>query len=381
MRGLKKLLTAVVACGLIYSCSSDSESKTNSKQQKDNYKIVGYVAGWKNTDYSTFDPNKFTHINYAFANIVNGKVVCERKCDTIELPKLISFKKQNPELKILISVGGWVWSDHFSDVALTAESRSVFVKSAIDFVRYWKVDGVDLDWEYPGQLGEDNVFRPEDKDNFNLLLKDLREALDKESKLQKRKEKLLLTIATGADQPYIDNTKMAIAQKYLDFINIMTYDFYNGFHNTTGLHNNLYDIKGRTKDNSCVQSVDRHINAGIPAEKLVLGLPFYGRQWTGVKSTENNGLFQDAESVGTIIPYGKFKKFIGTPEYKKIIHPDGKTPFLWNEKERTLISYDDEQSLKLKIDYMKKKGMGGVMYWEYNNDNGNELLDVVNKYL
>ncbi len=379
MRSISKLLSVALAIGVMCSCVMSNSEKSKSDKTSNDYKVIGYVAGWKGTEFKTFDPNKFTHINYAFANIVDGKVVCQKDFDTLTIPKLIACKKQNPDLKILISVGGWVWSDHFSDVALTKESRAKFVKSSIDFINYWEFDGVDLDWEYPGQLGEDNVFRPEDKINFNLLLSDLRIALDYESEKQNRKDKFLLTIATGADQAYIDNTIMAEAQKYLDFINIMTYDFYNGIHKTTGFHSNLYSVNSRPSDNSCVQSVERHIKAGIPADKLVLGLPFYGRRWTGVVSNKTNGVNQKAESVGAIFPYSEISKILKDPANKKFRDQETKSPYIWNSKAGVFISYDDKESLKLKIEYMKKLGLGGVMFWEYNNDNVTELLDVIDK--
>jgi chitinase len=344
-------------------------------------KIVGYVAGWKPTDFDSFDANKFTHINYAFANIVNGEVACEMAHDTTTIAKLHVLKKQNPNLKFLISVGGWVWSNHFSDVALTAESRAKFTKSAIEFIKFFKFDGVDLDWEYPGQRGEDNTFRAEDKQNFTLLLKDLREALDKESKAQNRKDNYLLTIATGADDNYIKHTELGECQKYLDFINIMTYDYYSGYASTTGHHSNFDVAKEMPNDNSGIKSVERHIKAGVPAHKLIMGLPFYGRRWKSVLSSENNGKYQKTNSTGQIVSYKEIVQLIKNTDYSQYWDENAKAPFLFNKKDSIFISYDDKKSIFIKYDYIKKMGLGGFMYWEYNNDNGNELLDAVNEVI
>ena len=165
----------------------------------------------------------------------------------------------NKNLKILISIGGWSWSKNFSDAALTEASREKFTNSAVAFMQKHQIDGIDLDWEYPGLVGDGNVYRAEDRENFTTLLKVIREKLDA---ISTQDNKFLLTIATGAFQDYLDHTNMKEAHQYLDFINIMTYDFHTGGSRKTGHHANL---KISTSDNNTYQrnaitAVDQHLN-------------------------------------------------------------------------------------------------------------------------
>jgi len=131
-----------------------------------NHVIIGYVMGSRVQDFEQMQGDKLTHINYAFANIQDGRIVEGNPSDSVNFLSLQTLRTKYPHLKLLVSVGGWSWSDHFSDAALTGESQERFAQSALEFMLKYKLDGVDLDWEYPGQLGEDNVFRPEDKQNF-----------------------------------------------------------------------------------------------------------------------------------------------------------------------------------------------------------------------
>ena len=170
------------------------------------------------------DAHALDRINYAFANIEDGRMVAGFAHDTENLALLTALKQQNPSLTVLISVGGWLWSTHFSDVALTEQSRQVFIQSAMDFINLHGLDGLDVDWEYPGMAGSSHAFRSEDKQNFTLLLKEIRVRFDKES--ARTHKRLYLTIAAGADSDYLYHTEMAKAQRYVDTVNLMTYDYY-----------------------------------------------------------------------------------------------------------------------------------------------------------
>lgn len=338
-------------------------------------KIIGYAAGYEDYDFSKIDANKMTHINFAFANIVDGKAAFELKTDAAKIATLIGLKKQNPDLKVLYSVGGWVWSDQFSTMAAYDDSRQKFAQSCVELLKKHDFDGVDLDWEYPGQRAEDNDFRPSDKDNFTLLLGEIRRALDAQG--EKDKTHYLLTIATGADQPYIDHTNLGEAHQHLDFINIMGYDFYQGWMFQTGHHGNLYPSDHeKYGGNSGVEAVDRHIQAGVPVEKLVLGIPFYGRQWKQVEPTETP-LYASAREGGYIIPYWEILENAKSGNYKKMYDESAKASYLWNPTEHIFISYDTPEDIKLKAEYIKEKGLGGAMFWEYSLDKDQELLNAL----
>jgi chitinase len=368
-------LSALAGLLLVFSCNTQAPK---AKQ----HRVIGYVAGYRNFDFTKIDAKKLTHINYAFANVINGEVMFDTtnidntSLKTDDLKALFALKEQNPDLKILVSVGGWVWSGNFSDAALTNEAREKFAHSAAQFVKEYQLDGIDIDWEYPNQSGAGNIHRVEDIENFTLLMKAVREALDALGKPDNTH--YLLTIATGADEAFIENTRLGEAQKYLDFINIMTYDFYNGWHSTTGHHSNLHPSANPNLDkNNVLNAVDLHLGAGVPASKLNLGIPFYGRKWIGVKSKQNNGLFQDAESVGHIEFYHQIAPVINQDGYTRYWDEQAQVPYLWNPDSAIFISYEDSVSIALKVQYLKDKGLSGVMFWEYSDDYQGELLDVL----
>ncbi|MCB0851939.1 MAG: glycoside hydrolase family 18 protein, partial [Bacteroidetes bacterium] len=362
---------------LMLSCGLSSEN-TRRATHPENLKIVAYV-GRSAIDDMQIQAQKITHINFAFANIIDGRVVEGRPGDSTYFDRLIALKRQNPNLKILCSVGGWSWSKEFSDAALTFESRERLARSAVNFMIRHDLDGLDLDWEYPGLPGDKNPHRPEDKENFTALLKSIREKLDKLS-VQNQKEKndyYLLTIATGAFQAYLDHTDMRTAHQYLDFINIMSYDFYTSGAKTTGHHTNLSPSYHNLTDYSmyAIKAVEQHINAGIPHQKLVLGTAFYGRGWEGVTPI-NNGLYQEYSGSGLSYSYARLSaEYINKNGFVRYWDDGAEAPYLWNDSTRTFITYDNPESLSLKADYVIEKGLGGVMFWEYSHDPSGVLLN------
>ncbi|WP_433963822.1 glycoside hydrolase family 18 protein [Tunturiibacter gelidiferens] len=182
---------------------------------------------------------KLTRINYAFANLQNGQIVEGFAHDAENFAALNALKHDNPSLTILVSVGGWTWSGDFSDMALTEQSRKIFIDSAVKFVEKYQLDGLDIDWEYPGMPGDNHRFRPEDKQNYTLLLKELKSRFDHEEKSLHRH--LLTSIATGASTEFLEHTEMGKVQKYVDTVNLMSYDYYvPSWDKTTGHHAPLF---------------------------------------------------------------------------------------------------------------------------------------------
>ncbi len=320
--------------------------------------------------------DKLTHINYAFADVKDGRMVEGSARDAENLKLLANLRRQHPHLQILISVGGWTWSNNFSDAALTAETRRRFTESAIAFVRRHDIDGVDIDWEYPGLRGNNNVHRLEDKENFTALMKDLRDALDAEGRLRNRR--YLLTFAAGAFPDFIATTEMDKVQAVVDFVNLMTYDFRTS-DPIAGHHANLYLHPADTKKRSVDSAVRAFIAAGVPPAKIVMGVPFYGRAWAGIQG-EGTGLYQPgsrpAERIDTT--YGAMSTtLIDRGGFARIWDSQAQAPYLWNEDTRTFISYDDPESLGLKSAYIREHGLGGVMFWEYYGDKTGALLDTL----
>jgi chitinase len=364
-----KLSFLLVLSIAIASCSSGKkEAETSSPKE---YKVIGYIAGWKGVDPDKIDVEKLTHINYAFANVIDGAVIegeGRAEQDRENLIKLNSLKAKNPDLKILISIGGWTWSKGFSDAVLTEDSRKKFTDSAIDYLIRHQLDGLDFDWEYPGYPGDDNVYREEDRENFVLMLKSVREALDSLGKLNNTY--YLNTIATGGFKEYVDVNDLREAQKYLDFINIMTYDFTGVGNPMTGHHANLttVELDGRSAENSVIQ----HVAAGVPIEKLVMGIAFYGKMWKSV-NPKNFGLFQPAIGFRNF-PFKDIEVFLEDQDYSKKWDSLSNASFLWNEKDSIFVSYESPESILQKIKFIKNKGMGGVMFWEYHEDSESRTL-------
>lgn len=355
----------------------------NGKEGKEaRYCVIGYVFCEENLlDPGTIDSEKLTHINYAFADIRGGKMVEGFSHDKENLAVLLGLKNTNPELKVLVSVGGWTWSGAFSDMCLTQESRGIFIDSAVDFLVRHNLDGLDIDWEYPGLPGYGNTHRPEDRENFTLLLRECRKRLDKEGK--KLGKYLLLTAAVGAFPDFLAHTEMRKAADFLDLVNLMTYDFAEAEAEADPLsthHANLYANPDAPKALSAADMVNAFIKEGVPPEKLVLGVPFYGRAWGEVKD-ENNGLFQPGKPVRINTGFRSISgKHLKDPEFTRFWDEKALAPYLWNGKKHIFISYEDSESLALKCRFVKKEGIRGVMFWAYGADGG-ELLEVIHENL
>jgi chitinase len=343
-------------------------------------KVVGYYAAW--AAYYGYYPNqidatKLTHINYAFANIGSDLKLTlgYPDIDQNNIKLLNSLKLNNPNLKTLISVGGWSWSGRFSDAALTDASRTAFADSCVSFITTYGFDGVDLDWEYPVSGGmTTNAKRPEDKQNFTLLLQKIRQKLDERGAIDNKH--YLLTIAGGADRSYVNNVEMSKIAAYLDYAMIMTYDMHGMWDSYTDLHAPLYDntdVSPQYKG-SIDSSVNAWISASFPSEKLVLGVPFYGYIYSSVTNA-NNGLYQTYAGANSISYQLIKQNYLSNTGYTRHFHSQSMVPWLFNGS--VFISYEDSQSISYKTDYIKTKNLGGAMMWELSQDPSGELLDAV----
>lgn len=375
-------------------------------------KIVGYFVEWgiygRNYNVTDIPADKLNVINYAFANISPaGEVVIYDSWAAIEkafpgdswekMPRgnfnqLRKLKEKHPHLVTMISVGGWTLSGRFSDVALTTQSRAKFAQSAVDFMVTHGFDGVDLDWEYPVGGGlESNVYRPEDKRNYTLLLQELRRLLDARGAQDGRK--YYLTIAAPAGDDKIRNIEPAGIAAACDWINIMTYDFAGGWEKKTGHQAPMFSPEGRGAANpSTLWTVDgavrQFLEAGVDPKKLVVGVPFYGRGWSGVAST-NGGIGQ----LSTGLPQGSYEP--GVYDYKDLVSLVQSNPQVYQVFEDTnaeatflhapaqnglWISFDDTEIVKRKVDYIQDLGLGGAMFWELSGDTkdpSTSLLEVL----
>lgn len=352
-------------------------------QRPPRYRVIAYVFGGR-ADYQRIGAHKLTHINYAFGLVSpDGEVVLSDPDGPGHLAQLQALKARNPRLKIILSVGGW-GADNFSDAALTDASRETFAASAMALMKRYALDGIDLDWEYPGQPGPGIKFRAEDKQNFTLMLRTMRRHLDTLSDERRRVgyDRYTLSIASSAGD-YFEHTEMGKLHVDLDWINIMTYDFVGSWSETTGHHAGLYESKANPQPSvSADRFVRQHLEAGIPRRKLVLGAAFYGRAWTGVEA-ENTGLYQPyTKSVDDEFPFSRLLlEFVDKQGFRRHWDRSVRAPFLWNSESGTFITYDDPESLREKTRFVKQQRLGGMMFWEYSHDPEEILLDVLHHNL
>jgi chitinase len=346
-------------------------------QAKATHRLVGYVAGWEVP--KPIAAEKLTAINYAFAHIVDGEVTLDQAGAADFLTRLRALKARNPALNILVSVGGW-GADGFSDAALSEASRTRFAQSAADLIAQQHLDGIDLDWEYPGLAGPGIRHRNEDRQNFPLLLAAIRQALDAlppRPPLRPANNHYLITAAL-ADGEFVAHVDLGRVADQLDWVNLMTYDFHNSLTKTTGHHSALsVSATAAANERTIERAVEQFLAAGVPANKLIVGVPFYGRAFADVQPA-NHGLDQPYGHYDKDYPWRKLvADFIGRNGYVRYWDDKAQEPYLWNAQTRTFISYDDPQSLALKAAYVKSHQLGGMMYWEQSQDPDGQLLGAL----
>lgn len=344
--------------------------------------VIAYVGGFRGlVNADSIEVEKLTHINYAFVDIRDGKAwLHNERNDTTNFRRLTAARRRNPALKILISIGGWAWSKHFSDAVLTDSSRAVFATSATAIVGEYGLDGVDIDWEYPGMRGDNNTFRPEDREHYTLMFKAIRETLDSLGRITGKTYQV--TTAVGASDEYILHTAMDSAQRWLDFVNVMSYDFSEGGDSLSGHHTNLLPSPGDPSQRSADRAIKAFAAAGVPRSKLVMGIAFYGHGWK-MKTDDNHGLFRPSSGpfrVGGGFTYIQ-DSLVGQKGYHRYWDRKAKAPWLFQPEGKIFISYDDERSVKAKCVYTKKNQMGGVMFWEYFGDRKGYLLETIHRAL
>ena len=336
------------------------------------YRLIEYVTDSNLASMQKEEAACIDVVNIAFAQVVSDQVIWNHPECADAIARLRSW---NPEMKILLSVGGW-GAGGFSEAAFTPAGRQLFADSAVGLVERYGLDGIDVDWEYPCIDTAGIRANAADKVNFTLLLREVRQALEK-----KEKGRYMLTIAAGGDSYFINNTQMSQVAEYLDYVQIMTYDFRGcGGSLITGHHTNLYAAP-QDLVNACVdRAVRLYMEAGIAPDKLFIGAAFYSRVWANVKN-ENHGMLQQAErTVDDVFTYGELvERYIGQNGYTRYWDEDAKAPWLFNGE--CFISYDDKESLGWKIDYLKEKGLAGIMCWEYGCDTSHTLTGFMRSRL
>lgn len=336
--------------------------------------------------------HQLTHLNYAFADIRDGEIVIGHPAiDLDHFAKLRRLKQKHPHLKTLIAVGGWEWSAGFSDVALTPASRARFAASGVAFVRTHGFDGIDIDWEFPVAGGMPaNVKRPEDKQNFTLLLQALREQLDTAGREDRRR--YLLTAAVGGTASFVDNTEIVAVADTLDWLNLMAYDMSGPWSKVAGhvaplRHDPALAGAHVNPKHNVAGVIELYLAAGVPPRKMVLGVPFYGYIWTGC-GAQDQGQYQACEGPGRgswedgALDYTDIEaRFIDRNGFTRHWNEAAGVPFVHNPRTGEFVSYEDAQSLRRKMRLLKEKQLAGAMFWQLTADRRHRLLDVLAREL
>ena len=346
-------------------------------------KVIGYYADWTATRYPLADipADRLTHVNYAFGKIGadnrltwNASVATERvypgDCTDPGCPhglfnQITLLKQKHPHLKFLISVGGWTDSGPFYGMAATEETRQAFAQSCAEFLKtYPQFDGIDIDWEHP-VAGGLQPGSPDDARNYVLLLAALRKAIGPGK---------FLTIAASASPRGIDPILYAEMASLLDWVSVMTYDFHSGG-KRAGFNSALYNhddpSNPRLNLHDAIQAI---ATKGIPRDKLVAGVPFYGRGWQGVESADPWSNVTGPLQVGGYRVIAE--TFLKSPDYVRHWDDVAKVPWLHNAAKKEWITYEDPQSMRLKGEYVVTQNLAGAMFWELSNDDGT-LLDAL----
>lgn len=319
--------------------------------------IIAYYTGDSNL-INEYEVRKLNQIIFSFCHLKDGKLSVDSTKDSLTIKNLVSLKTKNPQLKIVLSLGGWGGCEPCSNAFSTAEGRLKFAKSVKEVSNYFKVDGLDLDWEYPAIEGlPGHLYQPADKPNFTELIKILRSTLGK---------KYELSFAAGGFQKYLDESiDWKAVAPLVNRINIMSYDLVNGYSKVTGHHTPLYSTN--PKEESTDRAVTFLLNQGVPAEKLIIGGAFYSRTWKNVENV-NNGLYQSGEHIQGV----DFKNFAATYTeangWKYFYDEKAQAPYWYNAQTKTFATSDDLKSIKAKTEYVKSKKLGGIMFWELTLD-------------
>lgn len=341
--------------------------KTVNSQILTDKKIIAYYTGDENT-IQQYPVKKLTHIIYSFLRLQNDSLTFTNEKQRKTVEELVLLKQTNPQLKIMVSIGGWSGCAPCSELFSSEKHRRTFAKTTVELFEKYGIDGLDLDWEYPAIEGyPGHRFDAMDRNNFTELVKALRKEMG---------DKYLLTFAAGGFVNYLEKSiDWDAVTPLVDFINLMTYDLVGGYSTVTGHHTALRDY--RPEQESTQKCVNWLLNKNVSPNKLIIGAACYARVWENVPDT-NHGLYQQ----------GKFKQgvafknfptyFSDSSGYHYYWDKKAKAPYQYNADKKLFATFDDERSIKEKIKFIKRKKLGGIMFWELSEDKStNGLVDIM----
>jgi len=358
---VKAILATLLGINILFSSSF--------AQQNNNIAVIGYFAG-RASALDSFAVQKLTYLIFSFCHLKDGRLSVDRAVDTACIQKMVSLKQKYPSLKIILSLGGWGGCKDCSASFATRKGRKAFAKSTKHVMKYFQTDGIDLDWEYPAIAGyPGHLYSPIDKENFTSLIKVLRKKLGSKAEI---------SFAAGGFDLFIDSSvEWKKVMQIADKVNVMSYDLVHGASKVSGHHTPLYSTTQQRESGN--NAVNRLIQAGVPANKIVLGAAFYGRMFE-VSDSLNNGLYLPAHFYHGISYARLFDSVSASNGFIQYWDTVANARYAFNAQRKIQVTYDDSLSIARKTEYVINKGLGGIMFWQLMDDKFSDgLLDVIDK--
>ncbi len=328
-------------------------------------RTVMYIMDSPNLKLRDEDAHALDQLNYSFALIRDGRADGSH---WMGIKKVVSFLKKHPHVDGVISIGGW-GADGFSDACLTEEGRRTLASSLLALMDECGFVGIDVDWEYPGVPGTGIVSREEDVENWYAFLTLLREGLDEREAIHGRE--YYLSVALGAGENHLEVLNAARLAPLLDQAVVMAYDL-KGFDRITGHHAGLYP--GQNQPMSGAKAVQTLIDGGLPAEKILLGMPAYGRVWRQV-SGGGDGLEQRAATSGN--KSISFDEVLRLESQGYTCYYDEKAQAAWYFDGTNFVSAENDRSIEYKGRWVVENGLQGIAVWQYTQDASGAMLTMM----
>jgi chitinase len=319
--------------------------------------VIAYYAG-RTSMIDSFEVEKLTHLIFCFCHLKGNALSVGNARDSATIQRMVALKSRNPQLKIILSLGGWGGCQTCSPVFITKKGRREFARSVRDLNSYFGTDGIDLDWEYPAIEGvPGHPYSPEDKPAFTALVKQLRRKLGKQNEI---------SFAAGGFTKFIDSSiEWKKVMKKINRVNLMSYDLVSGFSTISGHHTPLYSTVKQKE--STDNGVHMMLAAGVPADKIVIGAAFYGRLFA-VTDTVNNGLYLPGR-FDHGFSYSRISDSLSAANgFVQYWDSTAQAPYAFNIQRRLLATYDDTVSIRIKTKYVIKNNLNGIMFWQLADD-------------
>ncbi|WP_053058339.1 glycoside hydrolase family 18 protein [Pedobacter sp. BMA] len=364
MKFNKNVCSIMLIALTMFVFQNNMHAQTTSKTN-----VIAYYTG-NGTVLENYPIEKITHLIYSFGHLKGDSMFIHNAKDSALIANMVALRKRNPELKVMLAMGGWSACPNCSEVFSRADGRKTFARTTKTLLDYFHADGIDIDWEYPAVLGyPGHKYAESDKQHFTRLIKELRRTLGKKAEI---------SFAAGGTKNCLDSCfEWKKVMPLVNRVNLMSYDLVGGYATTSGHHTPLFSTD--KQELSADYAIKEMLRYGVPADKIALGAAFYARVFENTADA-NQGLYQPT----------KFLHGISSRDYKKTLTAENgytyywddlaKAPYYYNSATKQLVTFDDAKSITLKTRYVIDHKLNGIMFWELNDDPYSDgLLDVIDQ--